>query len=307
MDTTLCRNPFMVGGMLPAGCYTCPPCRVKRKKQWASRLWLESMCWKDNAFVTLTYSDKELPSDGSLNPKHTQEFLKKLRSRIFPSKIRFFLCGEYGSKTQRPHYHLILFNYRSCLRGTTDLRVEHCCAQCDMVQESWGKGKIQLGPVGEKSCMYIAKYVTKGWNRNETELLRGRHPEFTRMSLRKGIGYVSLESICRSINESSSANTLVRLNDVPLSYRSGNRIRPFGNYLRRELRKAFKISVDGSAPKLFSKRYYEEMRALRKKASSDPERSQKIKSWKEYIVDMSKQKWTNYKGRLDRKTHKEGL
>lgn len=314
METTLCRNPFMVGSMLPAGCYTCPPCRVKRKKQWSSRLWLESMCWQDNAFATLTYTEKELPENGTLVPTHVQGFLKRLRSRLSPSKIRFFMVGEYGSQTQRPHYHLILFNFRSCLRGTTDLRLESCCAQCDVVQESWKNpetgisfGKIQLGTVSEKACNYIAKYVVKGWNKNATELLRGRHPEFTRMSLRKGIGHPSLSTISESIINTATARNLVALSDVPLTYRSGKIIRPLGNYLRRELRKKLHISSDGKAPEIFSKKYWEELRTLRKTAASDPCRSKKIDSWKKYIVDIGTQKWLNQEARMNLKLNKGTL
>lgn len=302
MDLTLCRKPFMVGGMLPAGCYTCPPCRVKRKKQWSSRLWLESMSWKDNAFATLTYSDENLPENGTLVPEHTQSFLKRFRSRISPSKIRFFLCGEYGAKTERPHYHLILYNYRACLRGTTDLRMDSCCSQCDVVQESWDKGKIQLGPVSEKACNYIAKYVVKGWNKNATESLNGRYPEFTRMSLRKGIGYSAIGAVAESLS-GKHARALVGVSDVPLTYRSGRTVKPFGGYLRRELRKVLRVSSDGKAPELFSRAYWEELQRLRKSASSDPARSAKIKSWKEYIVDIGTQKWINQKARLQLKTN----
>ncbi|ETR80119.1 nonstructural protein [Chlamydia pneumoniae B21] len=42
------------------------------------------------------------------NGKHLQLLLKKLRKRISPHKIRYFECGAYGTKLQRPHYHLLL-------------------------------------------------------------------------------------------------------------------------------------------------------------------------------------------------------
>lgn len=317
METTLCRKPFMVGGMLPAGCYTCPPCRAKRKNQWSSRLFLESMAWRDNAFVTLTYDHKELPENGTLVPQHVQGFLKRLRSRISPTKIRFFLAGEYGSKTERPHYHLILYNYRNCFRGMSDLRLQNCCPSCDLVQEAWTNpqtgrpfGKVQLTPVSNKACNYIAKYVTKGWtkkNESNEKLLRGRHPEFIRMSLRKGIGYSALENVSRSISQSPYGQSQVLISDVPLTYQSGRCVRPFGNYLRRELRKALNISVDGKAPQIFSRAYWEELRRMRKSAASDKTRSDKIKSWKDYVVDIGTQKWRNKEARMTRLSQKESL
>jgi hypothetical protein len=50
-----------------------------------------------------------VPEDGSLNVAHFQKFMKRLRDRIKPLKIRFFHCGEYGDKTRRPHYHALIF------------------------------------------------------------------------------------------------------------------------------------------------------------------------------------------------------
>ena len=71
----------------------------------------------DNAFVTLTYADDQLPDGNSLCPEDVTKFLKRLRKRIDPVKIRYFLCGEYGEgSTSRPHYHLILFGLPSCVR-----------------------------------------------------------------------------------------------------------------------------------------------------------------------------------------------
>jgi hypothetical protein len=56
----------------------------------------------------LTYDPEHLPEDGSLNVVHFQKFMKRLRDRIKPLKIRFFHCGEYGDKTR-----LVVY---SCLR-----------------------------------------------------------------------------------------------------------------------------------------------------------------------------------------------
>jgi hypothetical protein len=52
-----------------------------------------------------------LPADGSLDVSHFQKFMKRLRDRIKPLKIRFFHCGEYGDLTRRPHYHALIFGY----------------------------------------------------------------------------------------------------------------------------------------------------------------------------------------------------
>ena len=77
-------------------------------------------------FITLTYDDNHLPKDHSLNKEHFQDFLKRFRKSInkqYGSKIneegvrvpvnpiRYFMAGEYGDHSWRPHYHAILFGY----------------------------------------------------------------------------------------------------------------------------------------------------------------------------------------------------
>ena len=76
---------------------------------------LESQVHADNCFVTLTYDDEHLPRPHrpghwmpSLSPYHVTNFIKRLR-RHYEIPIRYFLAGEYGNDSQRPHYHLALF------------------------------------------------------------------------------------------------------------------------------------------------------------------------------------------------------
>ena len=47
-----------------------------------------------NSFVTLTYDDDHLPEYNSLNYKHFQDFMKRLRKSH--NGVRFYMCGEYG-------------------------------------------------------------------------------------------------------------------------------------------------------------------------------------------------------------------
>ena len=61
-----------------------------------------------NSFVTLTYDDDHLPEYNSLNYKHFQDFMKRLRKSH--NGVRFYMCGEYGEDFSRPHYHALLFN-----------------------------------------------------------------------------------------------------------------------------------------------------------------------------------------------------
>lgn len=90
-------------------CRKCLGCSLDYSKEWSFRCLLEASLHRDNCFVTLTYDNSNCPYE--ISKKDVQDFLKRLRKAVFPLKIRYYCCGEYGSKYLRPHYHLILFGY----------------------------------------------------------------------------------------------------------------------------------------------------------------------------------------------------
>ena len=92
-------------------CGRCFECKVAKSTEWSNRIALEAMEHEENCFITLTYDNQYLPENNSLRRKDLQDFIKRLRRRYEDRKIRYFYCGEYGSKGLRPHYHMILFGY----------------------------------------------------------------------------------------------------------------------------------------------------------------------------------------------------
>ena len=151
---------------------------------------LEAAQYEDNAFVTLTYSDECLPEDMSVRPRELQLFMKRLR-KAFPGRIRYFGVGEYGDTTERPHYHLAIFGMPTCRYARTRLFKTYrpCCPICTMVRDAWQKGEVFLGTLEPDAMGYVAGYVVKKMTREDDERLKGKAPEFARMSLRPGIGY----------------------------------------------------------------------------------------------------------------------
>lgn len=203
---------------------------------------LEANNHEKNCFVTLTYSDDNLPAGHSLAPDHVQNWLKRLRKTHEPEKLRYYLVGEYGDDTNRPHYHVALFNYPPCRFGQSQYSKSRksCCPSCDNILTTWGLGQIYLGTLETHSAQYVCGYVTKKMTAKDDPRLEGRHPEFCRMSLRPGIGANALHEI---------ASTLMQFNldtsqaDVPSVLRHGSRELPLGRYLRRKLR-----TLIGKAP-----------------------------------------------------------
>lgn len=200
-------------------CGRCIGCRLERSRQWAMRLVHEKRFHERSSFITLTYDEKHLPEDRSLNVKHFQDFMKRLRKEEGENRIRFFHAGEYGAKRGRPHYHAIIFGQdfrdergeiESSPRGDITWR----SPQLDRL---WPFGLNRVGEVTFESCAYVARYVTKkisgSWNENPAKCCDGAHPdrrhyericettgeifelkpEYATMSRRPGLGAAHLE------------------------------------------------------------------------------------------------------------------
>lgn len=237
----LCSNPVIVNSH-PFACGGCECCRINRKRVWANRLMLEAAEHGSNAFVTLTYSQENLPlcltGLPTLAPEHVRNWLKRLRKQIAPARIRYFLVGEYGDHTERPHYHAALFGFQRCKNGRT-LRfrnralADKCCVNCRIIQSSWGHGDVEVGGLEEGSARYLCGYVLKKMTRYDDRRLHGRSPEFARMSLRPGLGHRAMHDIADVILRYGLDKSEA---DVPGAIRRGSAIQPLGRYLRGQLR-----------------------------------------------------------------------
>lgn len=272
-----CSNPYTNNKGQAFGCGQCLPCRFNQRRVWAHRIMLEACLYTDNAFVTLTYDDEHLPEGNSLNPKHLQDWLKRFRKSIEPRHIRFFGVGEYGDQTQRPHYHVAIFNYPSCSFGQTRGQRNECCPSCSLVRDTWGKGKVFLGTLETDSAQYVAGYVTKKMTSKNDPRLNGRHPEFSRQSNRPGIGHDFMHEV---------ASTLLGLEqeqpDVPSVLQHGMRKLPLGRYLRRKLRTM--VGRDEKTPEEITRQLSEELLPLRQAAKLDKENP----SLKHQILQVNK-------------------
>lgn len=188
------RAPASPDLRLPCG--QCVGCRLDRARDWSLRCIHEATQHQINSFITLTYS--QIPEDGSLNHRHFQLFIKRLR-RKRSTPIRYFMCGEYGERLERPHYHACLFG---C--GFPDARPHGRNAQGDLVYVSkeletlWSHGFCTIGQVTKLSAGYVARYCLKKVTGDQAAshyrwvdsdgVIHERLPEYARMSLKPGVG-----------------------------------------------------------------------------------------------------------------------
>lgn len=202
---------------------------------------LELAATKDavGVFVTLTYASEYLPETATLCPSHVKLWLKRIRKKA-NGKLRYFLVGEYGEETERPHYHLALFGYTQQLCSSC----RHCRSRdwlsCDcLIAKTWGMGRPFIGEINRDSAQYIAGYVCKKitfFREDYEKWLNGRHKEFTRMSLKPGIGAGAMKHLGSVLSTPAGAQLIINHGDVPSTIQRGKRQFPLGRYLKKKLR-----------------------------------------------------------------------
>lgn len=298
----LCRNPLFINGVA-AGCGQCGPCRLNKRREWTHRIMLEAQCHAKNAFVTLTYDQNEVPGDGSLVPEDLTKFLKRLRDRLQPERIRYYAVGEYGDKSQRPHYHLAVFNLASCAKGRTPwtrhgFRPCGDGCSCLLVHEEWGKGRIEVAQLEAHSAQYIAGYVVKKMTKKDDPRLNGRYPEFARMSRRPGIGANFIPNIVGTLNKLGLDATNVDVREL----RHGKKKWPLGRYLGGKLLE--EITPDLQVSKALRRRAARnKLRELQTEAKAAYEAGLAL-NLKDYVLSKGEGKAINIEAAHKRKRNK---
>lgn len=180
-------------------CGQCIGCRLERSRQWAMRCVHEASLYNNNSFITLTYSQENLPENNSLDVKHFQDFMKRLRKKYNNKTIRFFHCGEYGTQNNRPHYHACLFNHDFEDKLIWQIRDGVKLYTSETLQKLWPQGFSTIGDVTFESAAYVARYIMKKITGEKAEKhyqivepttgeIFDLKPEYTTMSRRPGIG-----------------------------------------------------------------------------------------------------------------------
>ena len=142
-------------------CRQCIGCRLDKSREWALRCVHEAQMHESNSFITLTYDEEHLPSDGSLDKSHFQKFMKRLRKRLCGRKISFFHCGEYGDDNLRPHYHACIFGHDFPDKELWSTRNDVDIYTSDILSKLWPFGFSTVGDVTFESAAYVARYTMK--------------------------------------------------------------------------------------------------------------------------------------------------
>lgn len=217
----------------------------------------ERQMHKHSSYITLTYNDQHLPQNHALRHRDYQLFMKRLRKALgrragkrsatrekwgailhgsygasphTPAKIAFYMAGEYGELTGRPHYHAILFGIdfadRVILKHTpSGARIY----ESQTLQRLWPHGFSSVGDVTFESAAYVARYVMKkrtgDGNTNNYEILDldsgeiiTRKKEYNCMSRRPGIGKAWLDKYSADVYTTGKVIVRGHKNNPPRYY-----------------------------------------------------------------------------------------
>jgi hypothetical protein len=272
-------------------CGQCIGCRLDHSKMWATRCVHESRLHEENSFITLTYSDEEMPIDRGLRIEHLQKFMKRLRKFISHKKIKFFACGEYSPQKkrpigpfnpyeylgegQRPHYHACIFGHDFPDKELWSVRDDISIYVSSSLNDLWGKGHCTTGDVTFESAAYVARYALKKINGEGREKLNE-------------IGLRPYERVC------PVTGSIIEVDPEFVTMSRGGRT---GKGLAREFYEQFKEDiypwdhVIHKGRKLRPPRYYDGIYD-----AENPEQMKEVKNKR--LERMRKHKWNNTPERL---------
>lgn len=242
-------------------CKKCIGCRYDYARNWADRMCLELDHSKKAFFLTLTYDDahahvcsmeyddtkNQYTYNLSLCERDITLFWKRLRERFPDKKIRYFVSGEYGTTTDRPHYHAIVFGmdlndfpdkfiakYKRREHGVVDV-----VYGSDYLKEIWTHGNVGLAEANYKTMAYTARYTAKKVEGSDAKCdYKKQVREFNRMSNRPGIGMYYLQEHPECHESKIILNGGVQINLPQKLYEKLEEINPIAyNQLRQQREK----------------------------------------------------------------------
>lgn len=215
-------------GLVPCG--QCMNCRINYSRNWTSRILMEHVAAEvPGQFLTLTYNDDHVPQvDGvsTLRKAKTLKWLKNVARDVGP--FRYYIVGEYGDESLRPHYHLALFP-RSHRQGAA-------------IAQRWKKGFTSTYPLVEERAAYLAQYATKKLTKDtDTRLVGNQEPEFRSSSRSPYLGAAFVPILVQAYRSKGGRQFLDENGDIERSWRIGRRVFPIPRIILRDVRRNLEI------------------------------------------------------------------
>jgi len=217
-----CLKPigiFNTTGRHVVPCGKCAFCLRQKRNEWLIRLYHESRTQLLPAhFLTLTYDEKHVPrykGTRTLWFRHVQLYFKRLRKHKY--KLKYVAVGEYGTQTQRPHYHVILWT----------------SAPHDVLAVQWHYGNVHFGQLTPASIAYTLKYIIQPKQGDDVTKQR------TRAQFSKGLGASFLTAQTHEYLSGDEENPIFET-------RVDGAVRPVPRYYRRKIYTSYQLGIHRS-------------------------------------------------------------
>lgn len=178
------------GEVVPCG--KCAGCIIMKRNAWTFRLLEQEKSAKSSYFITLTYDENNIPiydletgtvSKGkkilfasttpvknetlTLWKKDLQNYFKRVRKNSKLENLKYYAVGEYGKKSNRPHYHAIVFNANKETLETSWATFQQKTKKKTKI------GHVHVGQVTLASIHYVTGYII---NKMEFGYKKGQKP-----------------------------------------------------------------------------------------------------------------------------------
>lgn len=192
----------------------------------------------ESTFVTLTSDEGHIDrtEDGrtTLTKAPLQKAIKRLRyyaEKLYGMDVRYVAVGEYGSRTHRAHYHLILF-------GISPEKAHY------LLSLVWKNGHFKCDYVNAQRVGYICKDIIKTMYQADDPRLEGREPPFRLWSLKPAIGAPLVDAVVDSYRKvPGNRHSLARLGDIREQFRFDGKTYIFDRWLKHKIRERLGIPV----------------------------------------------------------------
>lgn len=246
-------------------CGKCLACLKNRARDLMVRAFHESKMHQANCFVTLTVDDEHIQEvfpGGSLQHRPFQLFFKRLR-KASKVPLRYLMCAEYGERTLRPHYHVIIFGLDPDERRPlaviktdpllgTDRTLYTGFYDSRLIKDAWPFGNVFVGSCTTSSIAYCTGYTLKSYTLGRHDAWYKSHgltPEYIKWSRRPGLGHGWMDSNIQDLWRSEDllepelveSRTVINGHLVPLP-------RAYRSHIEYRLK-------SGSAPLIYAKKF----------------------------------------------------
>ncbi|QCS36595.1 replication initiator protein [Capybara microvirus Cap3_SP_475] len=207
-------------------CGRCFACKQNNRNSWSFRLHNEASSCLNSFFFTLTYNPKYVPKIKICNSifktvskRDVQLFIKRLRKNS-GLKFTYYIISEYGPRTNRPHYHGIIFLYSKIDKDNLQ----------KFISSSWFLGFCRVDSLSLARIEYVTAYTFKEC---EPRFKKYQLPNFRLTSRRPALGSSFLEDYNNFdlIKAIENGLTNIKYNDkfinIPRYYK--NKIAPTSN------------------------------------------------------------------------------